>query len=205
MMSSLLITARAAIGIWVGTSIEDLVVLTTLFLSFRATGHPRPWQIVAGWYTGIACLVAISSTVALGLIFVPEKWVGLLGFIPLSIGIYKLAETIRSRKKISKVKQVMATRVVAIAALAISCGGDNVSVYVPVFRTVGPAQSAEMVAVFAACLAVWCTVASLLGSHKKLVALVEAYGHWVVPFVYLTIGSLIIADTGLFTHLVSAG
>src|ERR1700761_2201704 len=203
MMSPLLITVRAAIGIWVGTSIEDFVVLTTLFLSFRGTGHPRPWQIVAGWYTGIACLVAISSTVALGLILVPENRVGLLGFLPLSIGIYKLVETVRSRKNRSKAKQVMATRVAAIAALAISCGGDNISVYVPVFRTVGLSKSAEMVAVFAACLAVWCTAASLLGSHKKLVALVEAYGHWIVPFVYLAIGSLIIADTGLFTHLAS--
>jgi cadmium resistance protein CadD (predicted permease) len=200
-MSSLIITVRAAIGIWIGTSIEDLVVLTTLFLSFRANGRPRPWQIAAGWYTGIACLVAIAGAAAIGLILVPENWVGLLGFIPVGIGVYKLIGTIRSRKDDVKIQQVMAARVFSIAAIAISNGGDNVSVYVPVFRTIGLSQSAVMVAVFAVCVGVWCAVAALLGSHKKLVLLIERYGHWIVPAVCIAIGLLIIIDTGLFTHL----
>lgn len=200
-MSSLLVTARAAIGIWVGTSIEDLVILTTLFLSFRATGRPRPWQIAAGWYTGITCLIAISGATAVGLILVPENWLGLLGFIPLSIGTYHLIGTIGSRKVGVKIQPVMAARVLSIAAIAISNGGDNVSVYVPVFRTIGLSQSAVMVAVFAVCIGVWCAAASLLGSHKKLVLLIERYGHWIVPAVCVAIGFLIVIDTGLFTHL----
>ena len=200
-MSSLFITVRAAIGIWVGTSVEDLVVLTTLFLSSRATGLPRPWKIVTGWYTGIACLVTVSGAAALGFILVPEKWVGLLGLIPLSIGINKLIKTIRSRRDDVKIEQAMAARVASIAVLAISNGGDNVSVYVPVFRAVGLSRSAVMVAVFAVCVAAWCGIAALLGSHKKLVEIIQRYGHWVVPLVYMTIGLLIISDTGLFTHL----
>ena len=200
-MSSLLITVRAAVAIWVSTSIEDLFVLTTLFLSSRAAGRPRPWQIVAGWYTGIACLVTISGAVALGFILVPEKWIRLLGLLPITIGIYKMIGTIRSRRDSVKIKQVMAARAVTIAALAISVGGDNVSVYVPVFRTIGLLQSAEMVGVFAVCVAVWCAAASLLGSHKKLVDFIGRYGHWIVPAVYIAIGSLIIADAGFLTHL----
>jgi cadmium resistance protein CadD (predicted permease) len=95
----------------------------------------------------------------------------------------------------------MAARVFSIATIAISNGGDNVSVYAPVFRTIGLSQSAVMVAVFAVCIGVWCAAASLLGSHKKLVLLIERYGHWIVPAVCIAIGLLIIIDTGLFTHL----
>jgi cadmium resistance protein CadD (predicted permease) len=94
----------------------------------------------------------------------------------------------------------MAARVFSIAAIAISNGGDNVSVYVPVFRTIGLSQSAVMVAVFAVCVGAWWAVAALLGSHKKLVLLIERYGHWIVPVVCIAIGLLIIIDTGLFTH-----
>lgn len=200
-MGSFFFAARTAVEVWVGTSVEDLVVLTTLFLSCRAISRPRPWQIVAGWYTGIACLIVISAVAAVGLIFVPEDWIGLLGLVPLAIGISKLIRTVRARGKSTEVGYWTVGGVLSIAALAVSNGGDNISVYVPLFRSSGVAQSAEMVAVFALCLAVWCVIASILGSHKKLVEFIEQYGHWIVPVLYMAVGVLIMVNTGLFGRI----
>ncbi len=200
-MGALFDTVRAAVGIFAGTSVEDLVVLTALFLSSRALGRPRPWQICAGWYTGIAALVVISGAAALGLVVIPEEWVGLLGIVPLSIGVYKLIETIRARGRGVVIRPVMAARVMSVAALAISNGGDNIAVYVPVFRTIGLAKSLVMVSVFAVGVAVWCLAASLLGSHKKIVELIELYGHWIVPAVYIVVGVAIIVNSGTVSRL----
>jgi cadmium resistance protein CadD (predicted permease) len=200
-MGSLFVTVRTAAGIWAGTSIEDFVLLAALFLASRATGRPRPWQIVAGWYVGIAFLVAVSAVAALGLIAVPQQWTGLLGLAPLSIGAYKLIGTIRSRGRQARVVTVMADSVLSLAAIPIASGGDNFAVYVPVFRSVGPAQSAIMIMVFAVCLAVWCLAAWALGSHKKVIDFTELYGHWVVPCVYMVVGALVIADSGIVGHL----
>lgn len=200
-MGSFFSVARTAVEVWVGTSVEDLVVLTTLFLSYRAVSRPRPWQIVAGWYTGIACLVVTSAAAAAGLIFVPEDWIGLLGLVPLALGIGKLIRTVRAREKSTQVRYWTAGGVLSIAALAISNGGDNISVYIPLFRSSGVSQSAEMVAVFALCLAVWCVTASILGSHRKLVELIEQYGHWVVPVLYMAVGVLILVNTGVFGRI----
>lgn len=204
-MSSLLVTIRTAVAIFVGTGIEDLFTLTALFLSSRITGQPRPWQIVTGWYAGIACLVVISVGVALGLVFVPEDWTGLLGLVPLAIGIYKLTQAIRARGKQASVQPLMAAGVVSVAALAISNGGDNIGVYVPVFRTVGPLHSAVMVAVIAVCLGVWCLLASVLGSHKGVVAIMGPYGKWIIPAVYITVGTVIIVNSGVIGQLASLG
>lgn len=200
-MRSLFNTVRAAVGIFAGTSVEDLVVLTALFLCSRALGRPRPWQICAGWYTGIAVLVVISGAAALGLVLIPEDWIGLLGIAPLSIGVYKLIGTIRARGSGVVSRPVMAAGVVAIAGLAISNGGDNIAVYVPVFRAVGLRDSIIMVAVFAVGVAVWCLAARLLGSHKKAVEMIELYGHWIVPAVYITVGAVIIASSGVLGRL----
>lgn len=193
---SVLDTIRAAAGIFAGTGVEDLVVLTALFLSSRATGRPRPWQIYAGWYAGIAVLVVVSVAAALGLVLVPQDWVGLLGLVPLTIGVAKLVAAIRARGRGVPHRPVMAAGVMAVAALAISNGGDNIAVYVSVFRTVGPARSAIMIAVFAVGVAVWCLAASLLGSHKKIVEIVEVYGQWIIPAVYIAIGVLVLTDSG---------
>jgi cadmium resistance protein CadD (predicted permease) len=79
-------TSAAAAGMFAGTNVDDMIVLTVLFLSSRASGSPRLWQIWAGQYAGIAVLVLVSLVAAVGLTLVPDEWVGLLGFVPFAFG-----------------------------------------------------------------------------------------------------------------------
>lgn len=37
-----------AVAVFAGTNVDDIILLTVLFLASRAGGVPRPWQIVAG-------------------------------------------------------------------------------------------------------------------------------------------------------------
>ena len=76
----MLATIASAIGLFAATNIDDIVVLTVLFLA-SSRGKPRPWQIVAGQYLGFITLVVISVIAALGLTIVPDEWVGFLGLI----------------------------------------------------------------------------------------------------------------------------
>ncbi len=80
-------TLAAAVGVFVGTNVDDIIVLTVLFLSARAIGRPRPWQIWVGQYAGIGVLVAVSAAAAVGLSVVPDGWIGLLGLVPLVLGV----------------------------------------------------------------------------------------------------------------------
>src|SRR6516162_716020 len=68
-----------------------MMVLAVLSASSRATGRPRRWEIWAGQYLGIAILVGVSFAASRGLDRIPQGWLWLLGLIPLSLGIYKLA------------------------------------------------------------------------------------------------------------------
>ena len=43
--------------------------------------------VVIGQYLAIGILTAISLSAAFGLNFVPQKYVGLLGFIPIALGV----------------------------------------------------------------------------------------------------------------------
>lgn len=86
-MGDLIGTGVAAAGVFAGTDVDDLVVLTVLFLTARATGRPRPWQIWVGQYLGIGVLVTVSALAALGPTLVPDRWVGLLGLVPLGLGV----------------------------------------------------------------------------------------------------------------------
>ena len=58
------ITAAAgAAGVFAATNLDDIVVLTVLFVALRHTGRPRPWQIVAArnWKPARPRLAACSA------------------------------------------------------------------------------------------------------------------------------------------------
>ncbi|MEU8380717.1 cadmium resistance transporter [Streptosporangium sp. NPDC048865] len=190
-------TIGTAAAVFAGTNVDDIIILTVLFLASRAGGVPRPWQIVAGQYAGIAALVAVSAAAALGLAVVPDRWVGLLGLVPFGMGVWGLVRAWRARRAGNGGDESprVASGVLSIAGVTIANGADNISVYTPMFRTIGPASSAVTVAVFAVLVAVWCVTASWLGSHGKVIALVERAGAWLVPVVFMAIGAVIVAES----------
>jgi cadmium resistance protein CadD (predicted permease) len=189
-MTELAGPALTAAGVFAGTNIDDLVVLTVLSLSARASGAPRRWQIWVGQYTGIAVLVLVSAVAALGLTIVPDPWVRLLGLVPLGLGVLGLVRAAYPRPNGQPAP--IATGLVSVAGLTIANGADNVSVYTPMFRTLGPGGSFVTVTVFAAGVAIWCAVAGWLGSHRATLDLAQRFGHWLVPAVFVVIGTVIL-------------
>jgi cadmium resistance protein CadD (predicted permease) len=60
-VGDLLGAVGAAAGVFAGTNVDDIIVLTVLFLSARASGKPKAWQVWVGQYAGIGVLVAVSA------------------------------------------------------------------------------------------------------------------------------------------------
>ncbi|MGI8312368.1 cadmium resistance transporter [Saccharopolyspora hattusasensis] len=137
---------------WTATNIDGLVVLTALFLRSAQVGSPRPWQIAAGQYLGSTCLIAVSLLAAIGLMVVPESWIGLLGLLPLALGIYGPSGAGEQERDLPTIG------VLSVVSIVVANGADNLSVYSAAFRVFPPAQTALTVVVFLALIGVWCLV-----------------------------------------------
>lgn len=200
-MEDLLRIIATAAGVFAGTNVDDLIVLAVLFLSARASGKPRPWQVWVGQYTGIAALVVVSAIAALGLTIIPDQWVGLLGLVPLGLGVRGLVGAIRSRDDEEPPAPAAASGLLSVVGITVANGADNISVYTPMFRTIGVTASLVTVAVFAIGVAVWCLAGSWLGSRRTVVNVIERYGHWIVPGVFMLIGAVIVIESGVLAQL----
>lgn len=194
-------TLAAAVGVFAGTNVDDIIVLTVLFLSARAAGRPRPWQIWAGQYAGIGVLVVVAAVAALGLTIVPDRWVGLLGLVPFALGLKGLVAAIRARGDDDPPAPGVATGLLSVVGVTVANGADNISVYTPMFRTIGLDGSLLTVGVFAVGVAVWCLAGAWLGSHRKVIEVVQRFGHWIVPGVFMIIGTVIVLESGVVTML----
>jgi len=171
-----------AVGVFAGTDIDDLVVLTALFGS-RQVGRR---QIILGQYLGILTLIAISAVAAVGLVIVPDRWVGLFGIIPLGLGVRGL---IRGAER-----PVIVRTTFGVAGITIANGVDNVSVFSPIFHRAGW-KTVIYVAVFVVLVAVWIAAAEYLATRPMIVAVLDRWGHWIVPLVFIVIGLVLIAGS----------
>ena len=81
-------TLLTALTSYIGTTSDYFVVLLLLFAQFRT--QPQRQAIIWGAYLGNALLVFVAVAIALLLKRVPEEWVlGLLGFVPIAMGLQK--------------------------------------------------------------------------------------------------------------------
>ncbi|WP_176308599.1 cadmium resistance transporter [Micromonospora sp. NBS 11-29] len=195
-MIDLIAAAAGAAGVFAATNLDDVVVLTVLFVAARRSGRPRPWQIVAGQYAGIGALVAVAVVAAAGLLVVPDPWPGLLGLLPIALGVRALL----ARRADDEPPAVVGT-LFGVAGVTVANGADNIAVYVPVFRALDPVAGLVWLVVFAVLVAVWCAVAAALGGHPRVVALVGRAGHWLVPTIFIAIGAIILLTSGVLPAL----
>ncbi|CAM3549254.1 cadmium resistance transporter [Isoptericola cucumis] len=201
----MLSTIAAAAGLFVATNLDDIVVLTVLFaVAARGTSQLRGWQIVAGQYLGLITLIAVSFLAALGLTIVPDEWVGLLGLIPLAIGVLGLVRTLRGKDDDDEAESALkAVGLLGVAGITIANGGDNIAIYTPVFRTMSTTDALVTIAVFLVLLAGWCLLARAIGTNEKVTEALEKVEHWLVPVVFIGLGVFILIESGTLGHIAS--
>jgi cadmium resistance protein CadD (predicted permease) len=194
-------TVATAVAVFAGANIDGFLVLTMLFLSSRVSGRPEVWQVLVGQYIGMAALVTLSTLAAAGLRMVPGRWVGLLGLVPIGLGIRGLLVAVRANANREDTFQPIADGTATVTALTVANGGDNISVYTPFFRALSTADWMVTVAVFAILVAAWLAAAHRISANKRVLTLVSRVGRWLVPAAFITVGCVIVAASGVLDQL----
>lgn len=183
------------------TNIDDIFILTLFF------GNPKldSRDIVLGQYLGIGTLIAISFAGSFIGLVIDTKYIGLLGLFPMYIGIKALINL--AKKKEEETKDTMTKedgsknhfqRIIAVAGVTIANGGDNISIYIPLFATLAFTGKISMVIIFLLMTAVWCLIARYLSRRPLVQKAVERYGHIITPFVFILLGIYILHESKTF-------
>jgi cadmium resistance protein CadD (predicted permease) len=181
--------AGTAAAAFVATNVDDIVILSVLFA--RRGEDLRTSDIVGGQALGFALLVAASLAVAAGLLALPDEVVGVLGLVPIALGVRALL------RRDGDGRPPPVAGLLGVASITVAGGADNVAVYAPLFATQGNASFVVTVVVFAAGLALWLALARLVGTRPVVIRLVDRAGHLAVPFVLIALGVLIVLESGL--------
>ena len=196
-MGSLLGVFGVAIVVFASTNVDDISVL----LGFFADRKFRAKQVVIGQYLGIAALYGVSVLASFLVLVIPAAYIGLLGFAPIFFGLRRLwelwngVETGDNPEDHEKAS-VGHGNIVAVALVTIANGGDNISIYTPLFATRSVYEILAIGCIFAILTAVWLGAAHSLVNHPTLGAPIRRHGHRVVPFILIALGILILYEAG---------
>ncbi|MDG9596972.1 CadD family cadmium resistance transporter [Streptococcus pneumoniae] len=193
-------TIISAIGVYISTSIDYLIILIILFA--QLSQNKQKWHIYAGQYLGTGLLVGASLVAAYVVNFVPEEWmVGLLGLIPIYLGIRfaivgedaeEEEEEIIERLEQSKANQLFWT----VTLLTIASGGDNLGIYIPYFASLDWSQTLVALLVFVIGIIIFCEISRVLSSIPLIFGTIEKYERIIVPLVFILLGLYIMYENG---------
>jgi cadmium resistance protein CadD (predicted permease) len=194
-----------AAAAFIGTNIDNCVVTTAM-----VAGAPveRARRIAAGQVIGFALLVAAAAAAAAVLFEFSAAVVGLLGLVPLAIGVKGLIGLRRAPDgswadagRFKAADRAVGRSFTAAAFVTIGAGGDNLAAYIPLFRVGGSTNVAAIVAVFALGEVAVTAVVLRGGRHPKARALMDRLGAVAVPVVLCSIGVLVMLQAGTFSLL----
>ncbi|KWU04246.1 CadD family cadmium resistance transporter [Lactobacillus crispatus] len=193
-------TIISAIGVYISTSIDYLIVLIILFA--QLSQNKQKWHIYAGQYLGTGLLVGVSLVAAYVVNFVPEAWmVGLLGLIPIYLGIRFAivgeGEEEEEEETIERLEQSKANQLFwTVTLLTIASGGDNLGIYISYFASLDWAQTLVALLVFAIGVIIFCELSQVLSSIPLISETIEKYTRIIVPLVFIPLGLYIMYESG---------
>jgi cadmium resistance transport/sequestration family protein len=208
-MTELSVNIFQGLAAFVATNLDDVVVLMVFFGQMNPTGRAR--NIVAGQYLGFALLILLSLPGYFGGRLVAPQWIGLLGLVPLGIGLKLLFAKDSSEEETNSIPAVSSSRlskfltflppqILQVAAVTVANGGDNIGIYVPLFASKNLGGLLTILGVFAVMVGVWCYVAWRLIRQPSIGQVFNKYGDRLVPWVFIILGGYILWESGTITY-----
>jgi len=196
-------TIATGLAVAVATTLDDNIYLTSFFGRVSRTFRPR--HVVIGEFLGFTILVCISMIGFFVGMVVPDMWIGLLGCLPVIIGINQLlskeenndrpdeldhvhTEVGRPRIKQSLWSTLRDPKTHRVTAVHISNGSNNIAVYIPLFATSSLPSLGVILGMCYLTVGFWCLCSYSLTRFPGISILVARYGSKICPLILIYLG-----------------
>ena len=192
-------TIIAGVVIYWSTAIDLLIILMLFFAKVKDKKGVR--DIYIGQFLGSGLLILVSLFFAVILHYVPDKrLLGFLGIIPVFLGIKALILGDSDGEKMAneKLKDTNQNNLIKtlIFITIVSCGADNVGLFVPYFISLALPKLLITLIVFLIMIFLLVFIAQKSVSIPTVGTVLEKYSRWFIGIVYIFIGGSVLIENG---------
>ena len=182
-------------GAFIGTNLDNLILLVALYARFPR----RPGTVAMGYIAGMLLVGAISIAIGEGGDLISIDSLGMLGVVPIALGIMALFQLFQSKQsgKTLKPASEVSSKAVFMSVLAtqLSNGADSIITFSIFLAESTDATDYLIALTFLGMTGVFTWLAYYLLKHRKLSDAVDRYGHYVTPFILILVGVYILTNT----------
>lgn len=201
-------TIIAGVVTYWSTAIDLLIILMLFFAKVKDKKGVR--DIYIGQFLGSGLLILVSLFFAVILHYVPDKrLLGFLGIIPVFLGIKALILGDSDGEKMAneKLKDTNQNNLIKtlIFITIVSCGADNIGLFVPYFISLALPKLLITLIVFLIMIFLLVFIAQKSVSIPTVGTVLEKYSRWFIGIVYIFIGGSVLIENGsiqLFINLI---
>ena len=194
-MSEILVIIGVTAGAFIGTNLDNLLLLVAMYSRYET----RAGLVTAGYFAGMILIGVI--TLAIGEVgdIIPLAYLGLLGFIPMMMGVFSLWKLFRS----SQPGEITGTAAgdsraavfFALVSTQLSNSADSIITFSALYADSSDPSDYLVAPTFLAMTAVFSAVAFYSVKHPKLSRFLGRYGQYVTPFILILVGYYILSNT----------
>jgi len=182
-------------GAFIGTNLDNLILLVALYARFPR--HIR--TVAAGYFGGMLLIGAISVAIGEGGDLIPINSLGMLGVVPIALGVMALFQLFQNKQSGGTGKSVdnISPKAVFLSVLTtqLSNGADSIITF-SIFLAESTDTTDYLIALTFLCMtAVFAWLAYYLLQHRKLSDSLDRYGHFITPFILILVGIYILSNT----------
>lgn len=192
-MAGLPADVGVAAAAFFSTNLDNALVTVAMVAAAPAE---RSRRIALGQIIGFIVLVMVAAAAAILLFEFSPATVGILGLVPLALGVRGLFHLRRGRGRPDAGQRAVGSGVIAAMLLTIATGGDNLAVYIPLFRVGGGTNIAATTVVFVIGEVLLTVFVLFAGNHPHLRRVSARLGAIALPILMCTVGVLVLLRAG---------
>ena len=194
-MLDVVLVLGVAAGAFMATNLDNLVLLIALFGRYS----DRRYEVMLGYLAGMSIIAAATYYVGKLAGSVPVQYLGLLGVIPVLIGLVAIVSLFRNKGVVHDpvVPGAGSTAITATLLAQLGNSADTIITYGVLFSDSNDLADHVVLAAFCGMALLFVLIAYQALRHPWLSRPVELYGHYVTPLILITVGLYILSNTAL--------
>jgi len=179
---------------FLATNLDNLALLIGLSVRYP----DRRDHVAIGYLAAMLVVGGIAAAIGKAADAVPVHYLGLLGIVPVAIGLKGLFELFKGAESPGKSRANGDGSVIALTlATQLGNGTDTVLTFSVLVADANDKADILIGAAFACMVAMFAISANVVTRHASLLHQVEHYSRRVMPFVLIAVGLFVLSNTGM--------
>jgi cadmium resistance protein CadD (predicted permease) len=194
-MDSMLTIIPITVFAFLATNLDNFLVLVSMLAQYRDQSS----AVFAGYFAAMLILLTGGFLIGEAADSVPIEYIGLLGMIPMGLGVYGLWQLLSGNADSEDDEPVTraAWRAIFLAVLLTQAGngGDTLVTFGVLFADSNPAADTLIVLALAVTAVAVAWLANYALNHRQISRLIKRYAHKITPFIMIGVGAYVLANT----------